>query len=36
VVDMNRRLGGDVSLDAPIREDGNPGELGELPMDVSS
>ena len=26
VVDMNRRLGGDVSLDAPIREDGNPGE----------
>src|SRR5262245_58763226 len=24
VVDMNRRLGGDVSLDAPIREDGNP------------
>src|SRR5262245_36443286 len=26
VVDMTRRLGGDVSLDAPIREDGNPGE----------
>src|SRR5215831_3624096 len=26
LVDMNRRLGGDVSLDAPIREDGNPGE----------
>src|SRR5215813_157305 len=26
VVDMNRRLGGDVSLNAPIREDGNPGE----------
>src|SRR5262245_37971256 len=26
VVDMNRRLGGDVSLDTPIREDGNPGE----------
>src|SRR5215813_11689733 len=26
VVDMNRRLGGDASLNAPIREDGNPGE----------
>src|SRR5262250_1065065 len=26
VVDMNRRLGGDVSLNSPIREDGNPGE----------
>src|SRR5262249_21141458 len=26
VVDMTRRLGGVVSLDAPIREDGNPGE----------
>ncbi len=26
VVDMNRRLAGDVSLDAPIREDGNSGE----------
>ena len=26
VVDMNRRLGGDVSLDAPIREDGNSSE----------
>jgi RNA polymerase sigma-32 factor len=26
VVDMNRRLGGDVSLDAPIREDGESGE----------
>src|SRR3989475_8160608 len=26
VVDMNRRLEGDVSLDAPICEDGNPGE----------
>src|SRR5438132_494575 len=26
VVDMNRRVEGDVSLDAPICEDGNPGE----------
>jgi RNA polymerase sigma-32 factor len=26
VVDMNRRLGGDVSLDAPIREEGDSGE----------
>src|SRR5471030_2251371 len=26
VVDMNRRLGGDVSLNSPIREDGNSGE----------
>src|SRR3981189_1021169 len=26
VVDMNRRLGGDVSLNAPIREDGDSGE----------
>src|ERR1700726_1754014 len=26
VVDMNRRLGGDVSLNAPIREDGDAGE----------
>src|SRR5260370_12981172 len=35
VVDMNRRLGGDVSLNAPIREDGDSGEwqgrLGDGP-----
>src|SRR6202171_4199050 len=29
VVDMNRRLGGDVSLNAPIREDGDSGEWQE-------
>src|SRR5947208_5894338 len=33
VVDMNRRLGGDVSLDAPIREDGNPGERQDWVVD---
>src|SRR5213080_2417490 len=33
VVDMNRRLGGDVSLDAPIREDGNPGERQDWLVD---
>src|SRR6059058_338555 len=33
VVDMNRRLGGDVSLDAPIREDGNPGEWRDWLVD---
>jgi len=26
VVDMNRRLGGDASLNAPIRDDGEAGE----------
>src|ERR671923_802934 len=26
VIDMNRRLGGDASLNAPIRDDGEPGE----------
>src|SRR5262249_61968726 len=26
VIDMNRRLGGDASLNAPIRDDGNSGE----------
>jgi RNA polymerase sigma-32 factor len=26
VVDMNRRLGGDASLNAPVRDDGEPGE----------
>ena len=33
VVDMNRRLGGDVSLNAPIREDGNSGEWQEWLVD---
>jgi RNA polymerase sigma-32 factor len=33
VVDMNRRLGGDVSLDAPIREDGNSGEWQDWLVD---
>src|SRR3989454_12240096 len=33
VVEMNRRLGGDVSLDAPIREDGNPGEWQDWLVD---
>ena len=28
VVDMNRRLGGDASLNAPIRDDGEAGEWG--------
>src|SRR5690349_16947604 len=37
VVDMNRRLGGDVSLNAPIREDGDSGEWQDwLVDDVSS
>src|SRR5204863_4895538 len=36
VVDMNRRLGGDVSLDAPIREDGNPGEWRDWVVDEVS
>jgi RNA polymerase sigma-32 factor len=33
VVDMNRRLGGDVSLDAPIREDGDSGEWQDWLVD---
>src|SRR6266516_2434735 len=33
VVDMNRRLGGDVSLDAPIREDGDFGEWQDWLVD---
>jgi RNA polymerase sigma-32 factor len=33
VVDMNRRLEGDVSLDAPICEDGNPGEWRDWLVD---
>src|SRR5712672_2987807 len=35
VVDMNRRLGGDVSLNAPIREDGDPGEWQDWLVDES-
>src|SRR4029078_2160724 len=30
VVDMNRRLGGDASLNAPIRDDGEAGEWQDL------
>src|SRR3981189_3462786 len=33
VVDMNRRLGGDVSLNAPIHEDGDPGEWQDWLVD---
>jgi RNA polymerase sigma-32 factor len=33
VVDMNRRLGGDVSLNAPIREDGDSGEWEDWLVD---
>src|SRR5258707_12228361 len=33
VVDMNRRLRGDVSLDAPIREDGDSGEWQDWLVD---
>src|SRR6195952_272038 len=33
VVDMNRRLGGDVSLNAPIREDGDVGEWQDWLVD---
>ena len=33
MVDMNRRLGGDVSLDAPIREDGNSDEWQDWLVD---
>jgi RNA polymerase sigma-32 factor len=29
VIDMNRRLGGDMSLNAPIRSDGDAGDAGE-------
>jgi RNA polymerase sigma-32 factor len=35
VVDMNRRLGGDASLNAPIREDGDAGEWQEWLIDES-
>jgi len=33
VVDMNRRLGGDMSLNVPIREDGNSGEWEDRLVD---
>jgi RNA polymerase sigma-32 factor len=36
VVDMNRRLGGDVSLNAPIREDGDSGEWQDWLVDDQS
>jgi len=35
VIDMNRRLGGDVSLNAPIREDGDSGEWQDWLVDES-
>jgi len=36
VVDMNRRLGGDVSLNSPIREDGDTGEWQDWLVDDTS
>jgi RNA polymerase sigma-32 factor len=36
VVDMNRRLGGDVSLNTPIREDGDSGEWQDWLVDDSA
>src|SRR5438105_2253140 len=36
VVDMNRRLGGDVSLNSPIREEGDSGEWQDWLVDDSS
>src|SRR3974390_2245842 len=36
LVDMNRRLGGDVSLNSPIREDGDSGEWQDWLVDDSS
>jgi RNA polymerase sigma-32 factor len=35
VVEMNRRLGGDVSLNAPLRDDGDPGEWQDWLADES-
>ncbi|HEY3796139.1 MAG TPA: sigma-70 family RNA polymerase sigma factor, partial [Bradyrhizobium sp.] len=35
VIDMNRRLGGDASLNAPIREDGDSGEWMDWLVDDS-
>src|SRR5205807_9571160 len=36
VIEMNRRLGGDVSLNAPIREDGDSGEWQDWLVDDGS
>jgi RNA polymerase sigma-32 factor len=36
VIDMNRRLGGDASLNAPIREDGDTGEWQDWLVDDSA
>src|SRR5438046_9412908 len=36
VVEMNRRLGGDVSLNAPIRDEGDSGEWQDWLVDESS
>jgi RNA polymerase sigma-32 factor len=36
VIDMNRRLGGDVSLNAPIREEGDSGEWQDWLVDDAS
>jgi RNA polymerase sigma-32 factor len=36
VIDMNRRLGGDVSLNAPIRDDGDTGEWQDWLVDEVS
>ena len=36
VIDMNRRLGGDASLNAPIREDGDAGEWQDWLVDDSA
>ncbi|MBX6426839.1 MAG: RNA polymerase sigma factor RpoH [Variibacter sp.] len=36
VVEMNRRLGGDVSLNSPVREDGDSGEWQDWLVDESS
>ena len=36
VIEMNRRLGGDTSLNAPIREDGDSGEWQDWLVDESS
>jgi RNA polymerase sigma-32 factor len=36
VIDMNRRLGGDASLNAPIREEGDSGEWQDWLVDESS
>ena len=36
VIDMNRRLGGDISLNAPVRDDGNSGEWQDWLVDEAS